>query len=317
MRYNVIDYYKMNFYKYQKKLEEATNINEIVSIFEEIYTYIKKISLNWYNNDPYGFDYGIVSILAPLINLENTYLENIMINKVEPIFKPFSSELPDERAPEMLQYIVNETRKYLYNLKHEKKTFATLDLTDCCSDAAHFIANLCYKLNIKAQIIKIDPAFTTKVHIYDGFGFHYFNVIYYNNNAYLMDTTYSQFFLLRKNILERLGVYDTNGCAPGIFMLMDKKRLLIAEKILKDGFILLNEEVLKNYLDGFAISYRNGLYYEETNNFSFTTSYTPKQYIDFLKGNDNQLNYEKRSHLGFQQKVLQKKLSFKVHNPKL
>ena len=87
--------------------------------------------------------------------------------------------------------------------------------------------------------------------------------------------------------------------------------------MLKDGFILLNEEVLKNYLDGFAISYRNGLYYEETNNFSFTTSYTPKQYIDFLKGNDNQLNYEKRSHLGFQQKVLQKKLSFKVHNPKL
>ena len=48
----------------------------------------------------------------------------------------------------------------------------------------------------------------------------------------------------------------------------------------------------KCYFDGFALSFRNGHFYEQTNDFSYTTFYTLDDYKRFLDGEDNQINHE-------------------------
>ena len=37
----------------------------------------------------------------------------------------------------------------------------------------------------------------------------------------------------------------------------------LEEKIVKDGFVELTEHNFKHYLDGFTLSFRNGLFYEQ------------------------------------------------------
>lgn len=97
---------------------------------------------------------------------------------------------------------------------------------------------------------------------------------------------------------------NVGGCKPGVYMLMTEKGEKIANKLIRDGYVKLNEETLKLYLDSFTISFRNGLYYERTKDFSYTTDYTVDDYLDFLWGNDNLLNYEGRDYLGFQKRPL-------------
>ena len=83
-------------------------------------------------------------------------------------------------------------------------------------------------------------------------------------------------------------------------MLMSEERKKIAQKILKDGYIKLTPNVLKYYLDGFTNFYRNGTYYEETNDFSYEPTYQDSDYMAFLEGKDNQLNHEKEKYLAYQ-----------------
>ena len=69
---------------------------------------------------------------------------------------------------------------------------------------------------------------------------------------------------------------------------------------------------MKTYLDAFTISFRNGLYYENTLDFSYTTEYSLDDYIRFIHGDDNQINHEDKLYLGYQSKPLKNyKLNFK------
>ena len=96
----------------------------------------------------------------------------------------------------------------------------------------------------------------------------------------------------------------TEGCKAGVYMLMTEDSKKIANELLSNGYIEINEETLKIYLDPFAISFRNGLYYEQTQDFSYTTDYDADDYMEFLWGNDNQLNYEDQNCLGYQNRPL-------------
>ena len=87
-------------------------------------------------------------------------------------------------------------------------------------------------------------------------------------------------------------------------MLMDKDRLKLSKDILEQGYVLLDDKNLKNYLDGFTISYRNGLYYEIMDDFSYTTKYTAEDYRIFLRHEDNQVNHECHQVLGYQERLL-------------
>jgi len=77
-----------------------------------------------------------------------------------------------------------------------------------------------------------------------------------------------------------------------------------ARTILKRGWIELNEETIKHYLDGFALSYRNGLFYENLGVADYHTSYDIKDYHNFLFGDDSQIRREGKEYLGYQMQVL-------------
>ena len=98
--------------------------------------------------------------------------------------------------------------------------------------------------------------------------------------------------MLKWNSLERIGIPFLSSAKPGIFMTLNDNRMFLADKLLKRGWIHLTEDNIKNYFDGFALSYRNGFYYDETDDYSFTTNYTSSDYVNFLEGKDSQVNHE-------------------------
>ena len=112
------------------------------------------------------------------------------------------------------------------------------------------------------------------------------------NKEYIVDLSYRQFFLLFFNSLNRIGIIGLGNTYPGTFMILTNNRIKVANKILKYGFIELNNITGKCYFDGFAISFRNGHFYEQTKDFSYTTFYTLEDYIRFLNKEDSQINHE-------------------------
>jgi hypothetical protein len=141
--------------------------------------------------------------------------------------------------------------------------------------------------------------------LYNGAGYHYFNIVTISDKKYLVDCTYKQFFKTDKASLERLGIPLFCPPYPGTFMLLDEKRKEVAKTILKQGWIEATDENLKCYFDGFTISFRNGLYYENLGKISYDTDYTVEDYIRFIKGSDSQLKHENEECLGFQRKPLE------------
>lgn len=75
-------------------------------------------------------------------------------------------------------------------------------------------------------------------------------------------------------------------------MTLTSNRLKLAKQILKNGYIELNNITGKTYFDGFALSFRNGHFYEQTKDFSYTTPYGLDDYERFLIGSDSQINHE-------------------------
>lgn len=299
---NVLLIYNKKLVEFNSKLAIAKTNEEKITIFKEFYLFIKEISLIL---GPFYSNYRAYSyIRKTILALENKYLNTYSISKTLPNYNYIQDNhlLSYQDNEYILHYIILKTRIFLHKMINIKENYHNLDLTNYCNIACEYILDICQKLNIKALKIKINPGFSDNPKIYNGGKNHYFIVIEIDNNYYLLDPTYSQFFLLKRNIIDRIGIINLSGCDAGIFMYMDSKRKLVADKILQDGFIKLDEDTLKQYLDGFAISYRNGLYYENTLDYSYTTNYTTQDYLNFLKGLDSQIIHEKISYLGYQRK---------------
>ena len=302
-RYERLENYIINkFNDFNTRLINKS-IEEKIRIFKEMYCFIKQLSLSL---GPFYVNYRIYELIRKnIIELENKYLNEIFITNIIPNYNFIQSKnlLSYQDNEYICHYIILKTRYFLHKEKASYNgSFANLDLTNYCLKAINYIMKICHEKGIKATKIKINPGFSEKAKLYNGGKFHYFAVIELNNKNYLLDPTYSQLFLLKRSIIDRIGIINLSGCDAGIFMYMDDERKLVADKILQDGFIKLNEDTLKHYLDGFAISYRNGLYYENTSDYSYTTNYTSKDYENFLKGLDSQINHEKISYLGYQRK---------------
>ena len=296
--------------KYYEKVVYCKPLEERINLIKEIYSYVKSISHNFYEDEENRMDYGFKLITNYILDSEY-YISNGFIIENNPKFSldlVMNDDLSQIKNPEfILEVIVNLTRHMLYESINgslrRKKDFKDLDLTNFCIKSSKFIADLCEKNNISQEKILIEPGFIKNSRLFSGVGLHSFNIITIDDQKYLIDCTYSQFFLFAKSFLERIGIPNMAGCNAGVFMTMYESRRKVAETLLRDGFILLEGDVLKDYLDGFAISYRNGLYYEETKDFSYTTNYMVNNYDDFLAGVDNQLNHEKEF-LGYQRKPL-------------
>ena len=174
-----------------------------------------------------------------------------------------------------------------------------------CSYSSNLLARCANELDLDSRRVIIYPGFT-KEHslLHFGSGYHAFNIITINDKKYIVDLTYRQFFLSDKSSLERIGVCSLFNTLPGKFMTLNEFRMETASKILKDGYVEMTDENMKNYFDGFALSFRNATYYDETDDFSFTTLYSPYDYMRFIDGEDSQLNHEGIERLGYQKKVL-------------
>ncbi len=282
---------------------EKINSSNYQILLSEIYDYMKIISEYYYDDlikEQYKF------LRGDLLSIEN---------KVSSAKLTDFNVTIDSNSNSFLEKLVYDTRKYLLILHgyfNNEDIFNDLNLANDCKKASSFIKNYCNKNKIKSYVISIYPGYDNNANLYDGNGYHFANIIKFNGRYYLVDLTYSQFFYGVRNNLNRLGVMGTGGCDAGIFMMMTEKGKRIANTIIKDGYIEIDEEIFKKYLDAFTISFRNGLYYENTNDFTYTTNYTMDDYVKFLLGKDSQINYEFSEYLGFQLKPLENmKLSFK------
>jgi len=219
-------------------------------------------------------------------------------NKVHKI----PDSLSDHEA--ILNYLVDDTRRFLYDELRTSRQFEYCDLTGECYKASKHLKETATEIGVKALVIYIPPAYRPDSKIFGEGGKHWCNFVILNGTPYLVDCTYSQFFLTKRCLIERFGIIGLPGPLPGLFMDMDVERTKVARKILNDGWIELTPSVFKHYFDGFTISFRNGLYYEETKDFSYTTPYFMNDYMEFLMHQDDQINHENKEHLGYQLRPL-------------
>ena len=292
---------ELKIYNIKDKLD---GINDL-EVLDKIYKYIKHRSKLFYNGKYMHPNYSIIK--DALCNIENYVKGNLIDSGI----LSFNNDINN-----FIEYLVFEGRKYLiyehYPIFKNNKEDINLNLfnfTNCCKESSLYIKKICDDNNIKNYLICIYPGYTDIYNLYNGYGFHYINLVYYNNKYYLIDLTYSQFFYKNRSSLERIGIVNLTGPNVGRFMLLNNN-IDIANKILKDGYIELDENIFKSYLDAFTISFRNGLYYENTNDYSFKTNYSIEDYLKFLCGYDNQINHEGLENLGYQKRPLKKNISF-------
>ena len=292
---NMCERYKIDSDKINDYYEAITIINQ-QKILSEIYEYIKNITQYYFENSQIKKEYKY--IIKDLLRIEKNVFKTKILNPTIKI-----NQTPNN----FIEYVVSETRAYLLKeIKHTEniETFQNLNLSNKCQKASNYVQRLCQKNKIESYILPIYPGYDEKALLYNGNGYHFANIIKYNNAYYLIDTTYSQFFYTVRNNIDRLGILKTGGCNLGIFMLMDEFRYKLATQLIKDGYIELTEEIFKIYLDAFTISYRNGLFYEQTNDFTYTTEYKIEDYIKFLKCENSQIENEGRLCLGIQNQPL-------------
>ena len=304
-RSNYCEYcYKIE--KYYSCISYLKNDKSKIECMEELYRYVKEIALKLCESDK-NFDKNYFAISSLLLKCERL-LPNKYIIDVKPNYNSNDNVwVPGGKPQDILNFITNCARNFVCSKVHyqENQTLESINMVGQCLPVSNFIENLCNELNIKCRKIGLFPGFTTTPILCNGLKQHYAVIIEIDKKEYLVDCTYAQFFGLNRCILERLGVPKLSGCLAGIFMMMNESRIKVAEKILRDGWIKLEGNVLKDYLDGFAISYRNGLYYEKTGDFSYETRYSVDDYKNFLNGCDSQLNHEPRKFLDSQKIPLQ------------
>ena len=309
------------------------NCHEIMSL---VYEWLKKMPKE-YVFDSLGYENTVIigTLLNKVRNIEETYLDvtnphilNINIpftmeSQIDKIVKAIkdgtavydaiklnSSELKE--GEEFLKFLVKEVRQNVLSenyLVTKDMNLGRIDFTNCCYQARKHTESICNKHGMTSKKIKIYPGFADYQELdNDLMRQHHASIVVINGEYYLVDTTYSQFFKKNKNNLDRLGVYGLSGAHVGSYMVIDKDRLNLAIKLINDGYVKLDKNVLKNYMDGFALSFRNGLFYENNNISSYTTPYTDDDYLKFLYTDDNQINYEGKENLGRQLKLLKNPL---------
>ena len=307
MTYNLIKIY--NLLEEINKCKEILNSNpNAIEELVNIYSLVKENLHFFYNNGELSKYYG--KVIGLIMSCEAKITKDF-ITESNPQFDYFEiDEIKTSLSEkEILDRIVLKTRKKLiqaYSSSNPNETIKKLSFTNDCYKASTIVEKICNDNDIKSRKIEIHPGFSKKHNLCNGNGFHYFNIVKINNNYYLIDCTYRQFFKIKGNFIEKIGIINMPGCLPGTFMLMKEKRRNVSNQLLKNGWIELNSEIIKTYFDGFAISYRNGIYYAKTNDYSYETSYTADDYIRFLRGEDNQIKHEGMDCLGYQRHLIKK-----------
>lgn len=302
--------------QYKAKLEEcydglvvASDYQSKVKELDKVYSLLKSASATLCSK---GSNFFYNSLLDKVIDCEDL-VESTFIVESDPLFDTCDSRFANKSFNEIdkediLDYLVWFTRMRLLD-NHQDETeelvdFNKLHLTNDCNLSSNILKLICGTLNLECKIIKIPPAFTDEYKLYNGNGFHYFCLITVDDIQYIVDPTYRQFFTLDSNNINRMGVLGLNGCNPGVYMLMNESRKNTAINILRKGYVVADLENLKNYFDGFCLSYRNGLFYEGEGEALYTTPYTVDDYYSFLEEKELLFDYESIDCMGQQDKPL-------------
>lgn len=220
----------------KKRIEEAKKDFITPSIEEYLKLYPCEEKSNKYSN----------FIIENTPYIEQNYIED------------YSEQMSDE---EKLTSIVQKERRYLmqdFDLKNDNLG------GECENSSARIILDCTSK--------GLSDATYLSPHKYVGGEGHNCAIANLNGKSYLIDCTYSQFFVKDPWI--------NNHC--GIYMMNNKKRSEVANQILMYGWIEATPENIKAYMDGFTMAERES--FEET-------GITAKEYIEMLKSNkDNPIN---------------------------
>lgn len=292
-----------------RKINECKTKEEALNCINDAYQYIKYITPQYFKG--YELVGGYKYLKYALIMCEKAMPNGFIMESIP----NYQKDMMDLKVPlnadikEKLDWIVFMTRRYLEaearNI-NPQENFKNLDLGDYCKKSSKEVSKLCNMLGLKSRQIIINPGFCEYPELYEGNYYHYINMVIDGDKKYIIDCTYRQFFTTTYNNLDRIGIIDLSNCSPGIFMTMNDDRKELSKTLLKDGWFLCNPENIKNYFDGFVISYRNGLYYQITDDYSYTTKYTAKDYMRFINGHDNQVNHEHEEVLGYQRTLTPK-----------
>lgn len=299
------DKYCEEIKKYYTDILKLSNIDSKIKSIEQLYQYVKEISPELYSKDE-NFEKNYFAITSLVLKCERL-LSNEYVIDIKANYNPNDNLLVCGKNPEdILSYITNNARNFIWTKANHQLNLSLdkFNMVGQCLPVSNYIESLCKEMGIKCKKISLFPGFTQTPILCNGIKQHYAVIVQIDEKEYLIDCTYAQFFQLNRCILERLGIPKLSGCLSGAFMTMNDSRTKVAKKLLKDGWIRLDDITLKDYMDGFALSYRNGIYYEQTNDFSYETNYSSHDYKNFLDGNDNQLNHESETVLDFQKKPL-------------
>lgn len=264
---------------------------------DKLYRYLKEQAPYFYDEETRTID-SLYKILADDLLYTETWIPPfvfLVANTPQFIYSPNERLMPSNGSDErILDFIVFSTwQKYAEKHVHGKnKSLGYTSFESKCTYLSEIVADICARNNIECYIIRINPGFLDNSKLYDHHKIHDFCIVKLNSGYYIVDPSYRQFFMLRAGSLERIGIPFLGGTFPGIFMTLQEERMAVASKIIEKGWISFTEENIKHYFDGFALSFRNGLYYTQTNDYSYTTIYAAEDYIRFLKGEDNQVNHE-------------------------
>lgn len=284
----------------------------IESEMSRLYRYAKRIAPLFYDEEQNRFN-----------NLYKTFVDDVLYTEtwVSPFafivpstpqftYSPNERVMPKTNYDErILDYIIftawqRYANKYVYG---KTKSLEYEPFEAKCTEFADVVAKICEDNGIECYIIRLNPGFIDTARLYDKHKIHDFCIIKLNDGYYLIDPSYRQFFMLRASSLDRVGVPFLGGCFPGVFMKLSEERQAVATNLIERGYLKFTPENIKPYFDGFALSFRNGLYYDITQDYSYTTSYTADDYVSFLKGEDSQVNHEGEEVLK-RQKTLYKKM---------
>lgn len=287
------------------------DLDYIKNKMDNLYQFMKDIARDYANKDrTVKFDYYDFVML--LSDVENQIpLQFILNNNPDYIPNKFvkieKERIDDYTNEEIIKYIVNRARAFLSTSLSETPNpvdLAKTDLLNHCAEATRDVIFICDALGLNSSEEHIPPCFCFDYNIYTMGNNHVYATVHVRDKSYIVDITYSQFFKLGKNNLNSIGIPFLGGCSLGVYMTMNEKRHVFAEKLMRDGYFEVTDENIKLYFDGFAMSYRNGLYYEDRGILDYSTDYTAQDYINFISGKDDQLSHEKMEHLGPQKKVL-------------
>lgn len=295
------NYMKAKYNEYSKILEGYRAIafdnfgcyDKLSCTMDNMYKFMREIAFNFYHKRYKEMDELYRKNLMFYLKNTEFYMPNHLFIIPFKIYEPcvvhstphnFPKKLNDAK---ILSWLCHKIWEDSGDFVRNPYTFE-----NDCSTVSEMVACICRANNIECKIVTINPGFKKTAMLYNGNNFHNICIVKLNTGYYLIDCTYRQFFTLRGNSLERIGIPSLFNSKLGIFMKMTEERISLAKTLLEHGFIKLTPENIKLYFDGFALSYRNGHYYEITKDYSYTTDYSASDYVNFLEGVDNQVNHE-------------------------